>query len=300
VSRNGDQFGSDEFLRLFDFPLMRASVAQRPTSIVPQQYLFMLNSSFMIDRSKKLASLAQDAVSDPASRVDWLYRRVYGRAPTDLETAIGVEYLTVAESTVELDSGQGEKPNGSLLLHDFDGADYDDWVAVGTAFGNGPAKGTLAGQMEVTGFLGTGLVNSFLGGDGATGTLTSPEFKIDRKQIHMLVGGGKYPGATCIDLIVNGQVVRTATGPNDRGGGSERLSWSTWDVQPWVGQTAVFRIVDSRTEGWGHINVDHIYQSNDAHHLDHMPQPTGKPKLADRLQQYAQVLLSSNEFLFVR
>ena len=39
VSRNGDQFASDVFLRLFDFPIMRATVAQRPTSIVPQQLL---------------------------------------------------------------------------------------------------------------------------------------------------------------------------------------------------------------------------------------------------------------------
>ena len=35
VSRNGDQFATDHFLRLFDFPMMRASVARRPTSIVP-------------------------------------------------------------------------------------------------------------------------------------------------------------------------------------------------------------------------------------------------------------------------
>jgi len=51
VGRNGDAFGSDAFLRLFDFPLMRATVEQRPNSIVPQQFLFLINSSFMVERA---------------------------------------------------------------------------------------------------------------------------------------------------------------------------------------------------------------------------------------------------------
>src|SRR4051812_13622915 len=84
-----------------------------------------------------------------------------------------------------------------VLLADFEGDTYGDgWTTTGTAFGKGPAKGTLPGQMPVGGFLGKGLVNSFLGGDAATGTLTSPEFKVERRYINFLVGGGKQPGQT--------------------------------------------------------------------------------------------------------
>src|SRR5438445_572619 len=97
-----------------------------------------------------------------------------------------------------------ERPD--LLLTDFEGDAYPEgWVTSGTAFGKGPAKGTLPGQMAVDGFLGKGLVNSFLGGDDATGTLTSPEFKLERKYLNFLIGGGKHEGKTCINLIVNGK-----------------------------------------------------------------------------------------------
>jgi fructan beta-fructosidase len=149
-----------------------------------------------------------------------------------------------------------------VLLADFEGPDFGDWKTTGTAFGPGPAKGTLPDQMPVTGFLGKGLANSYHGGDRSVGTLTSPPFTVERRYINFLIGGGKYPGETCINLLVDGKVVRTATGPNDRPGGSEHLDWHTWDVGDLAGKKAVIEIVDKATGGWGHICVDHIVQSD--------------------------------------
>jgi fructan beta-fructosidase len=153
-------------------------------------------------------------------------------------------------------------PAVDILINDFEAADYGNWTAEGTAFGSGPAKGTLAGQMQVTGFEGTRLVNSFLGGDGPKGKLTSPPFTIERDYITFLIGGGGYTGKTCINLLVDGQVVCTATGPNTQPGGSEFLNWETWDVRKHRGKTAVIQIVDDASGGWGHINVDQIAQSD--------------------------------------
>ena len=149
-----------------------------------------------------------------------------------------------------------------IVLGDFEGKDYGAWKTTGTAFGTGPAHGTLPGQMNVDGFLGKGLANSFNGGDGATGTLTSPEFKMERKFINFLIGGGGWTNETCMNLLVDGKVVRTATGPNTKPGGSEALALASWDVTELFGKTAVFQIVDSRQGGWGHINVDQIVQSD--------------------------------------
>ncbi|NLH74376.1 MAG: glycoside hydrolase family 32 protein [Verrucomicrobia bacterium] len=149
-----------------------------------------------------------------------------------------------------------------ILIADFDGQDYGEWKSTGDAFGPGPAKGTLPGQMTVDGYKGSGLVNSFYGGDGSVGTLTSPEFTIQRKYISFLIGGGKDSERTCMNLLINGQVVRNATGPNDKPGGSERLEPEFWDVSEFIGKTGIIRIVDSATGGWGHINVDHIIQTD--------------------------------------
>jgi fructan beta-fructosidase len=149
-----------------------------------------------------------------------------------------------------------------LVIADFEGSDYGQWKTTGQAFGPGPARGTLPNQMAVDGFKGKGLVNSYHQGDGTTGTLTSPEFKIERKYISFLIGGGKDRDKTCMNLLVDGKVVRNATGPNDKPGGSETLVSDFWDVSEFAGRSAVLQIVDQATGGWGHINVDQIVQSD--------------------------------------
>ncbi|WP_328769530.1 GH32 C-terminal domain-containing protein [Streptomyces sp. NBC_00286] len=151
-------------------------------------------------------------------------------------------------------------PEGTVLA-DFEGGTYGDWTATGEAFGTAPATGTLPGQQGVSGFLGDGLANTFLKGDSSTGTLTSPEFTIDKKYVNFLVGGGNHPAgsdnATAVELLVDGQVVRSATGKD-----AEALNWASWDVGDLAGKKARIRIVDDNTGGWGHLNVDHIVLSD--------------------------------------
>lgn len=160
----------------------------------------------------------------------------------------------------------GSPQGDQILIADFEQEGYGDWKVTGEAFGPGPATGTLPGQMQVDGYQGQGLVNSFYGGDDSEGEMISPPFRIQRDYINFLVGGGRHPDETCVQLLINGEVVRSTTGPNDRSGGSERLDWSFWDVGRWKGQQAEIRILDHRKGGWGHINVDHIYQSD--HHVE--------------------------------
>lgn len=126
------------------------------------------------------------------------------------------------------------------------------------AFAAGPASGTAEGQQSVSGYEGGGLVNTFHpSGDGAVGTLTSPDFKLERKFLQFLIGGGNNTRSTMMQLLVAGKPVRTATGRD-----TEHLEWQSWDVSVLQGQQAQLQIVDQATGDWGHINVDHIVQTD--------------------------------------
>jgi beta-fructofuranosidase/levanase len=97
-------------------------------------------------------------------------------------------------------------------------------------------------------------------GNESEGKLVSAEFIIQKNYISFLIGGGYNPGKAYIKLVVNGQPVRTSTGMNE-----DLLKWRNWDVSALVGRVARIEIVDSMTSvswGWGHINVDHIIQSD--------------------------------------
>lgn len=147
-----------------------------------------------------------------------------------------------------------------VVFADFEGTDFAGWQAEGDAFAAGPSRGANGGQRPVTGFVGRGLVNSYTAAqrDKATGRLRSPEFVIDRHFIAFRIGGGGWPQKTCLNLLVDGRVVRTAVGPNTQKGGHEELQADGWNVAEFAGRRAQLEIVDSATSGWGHVTVDHI------------------------------------------
>lgn len=99
ISRNFDRSVSEEFLRIFDFPAPRSSSAARTESTVPQQYLFILNSPFMIARAKNLAERLRQSAPDDASRVDLAYSILFQRVPQSLEKEAGLKYLAQHEDS---------------------------------------------------------------------------------------------------------------------------------------------------------------------------------------------------------
>jgi fructan beta-fructosidase len=170
-----------------------------------------------------------------------------------------------------------------ILIADFEAETYEGWTISGEAFGPGPAKGTLDNQMGVNGYRGERLVNTFWQGDKTVGTALSPSFKISKPYIAFLIGGGRHPGRVGIELLVQGKSVRSSTGPE-----SEELEWASWDVKELQGQDARLMIFDRETGGWGHINVDHIIQT------DRIPD---RFDLAYRLEDYRRSNNYMNEKL---
>ena len=145
----------------------------------------------------------------------------------------------------------GERP--PIVLADFEGKDYGDWTVEGEAFGRGPARGAFNAGQRMSGFQGKGLVNTWPGTDAPKGKLTSPSFTIDRRFITFLIGGGNHPRQTCINLLVDGKIVRSSTGRD-----TDAMVGEHWDVRDLAGKTATIEIVDNHSGGWGHIDIDQI------------------------------------------
>jgi levanbiose-producing levanase len=143
------------------------------------------------------------------------------------------------------------------LVADFERATWGDgWTATGAFATAGPSNANLVGQV------GRRIADTFVGGgDPATGTVTSPGFTVDRDFVHFLLAGGDHAlgvePATSVQLLIDGQPVRTATGDD-----SARLRHVEWDVRQFAGQTAHFQILDDATGEWGHLMVDQIVLSD--------------------------------------
>ncbi|MFC8450375.1 glycoside hydrolase family 32 protein [Kitasatospora sp. NPDC057223] len=158
-------------------------------------------------------------------------------------------HLTVTEYT-----DLAQRP--ARLLADFEGGAYaPGWSATGDLTGTAPTTEQLPGSV------GAAVLDTFAGRDSATGTLTSPAFTIDRATLHLLVAGGNHPlgipGATSVNLLVDGQPVRTATGD-----GSGTLRPVDWDLSGLQGRTAQLQVLDDATGAWGHLMVDQVVLSD--------------------------------------
>ena len=168
------------------------------------------------------------------------------------------------------------------IIQAFEGDGFDSWQTTGTGFGLAPVTGKVDGVGgEFRNYGGNALVCSGHRGDAATGTLTSPQLKLTHAFLGFLVAGGNHPGKTAVQLLIDGKIVREATGANDL-----TLRETVWDISEFKGKTGVIRIIDNEVGAWGLIAADHFVFSSDA-----KPNfPKGgrpKPKAANNLVRVA-------------
>lgn len=150
-----------------------------------------------------------------------------------------------------------------VIFEDFEDGSWGAWMVEGKAFGERSAIGSedprieYPGSRMLEGWSGEAFASSWHAnrGDGGIGRLISPEFKIEKPVIAFLIAGGRHGELQCINLVVDDQVVRTATGEN-----SDIMVESSWDVTDLAGKTARIEIVDEPVEGnsWAHIGIDRI------------------------------------------
>ncbi|HZL36109.1 MAG TPA: PSD1 and planctomycete cytochrome C domain-containing protein [Tepidisphaeraceae bacterium] len=115
--------------RAFDFASPDATSAQRFTTTVPQQALFMMNSPFVARQAQRLTQRPDVAGnSDTRQRITALYRDLFDRVPMADELALGEKFIASEETTPrqepvwqygfsEYDAGAQRVKNFTPLAH---------------------------------------------------------------------------------------------------------------------------------------------------------------------------------------
>jgi fructan beta-fructosidase len=202
-------------------------------------------------------SLAQIPVKGAGNQKKWLLQTGGGTNKTQywVGNFDGTRFTMDEATRAYLSEGAGLE--GEVFANFEQGSHWDaGWTYTGSAFGNEPAPREW--NQPAKGHLGQRMASSYVGGDWHTGsTLSSREFPIAKNCINFQIGGGNHPGQTCINLLVDGNVVRTATGDD-----SDVMRWAGWNVAEFKGRTARLQIVDDFGGFWGRIYIDHILFSD--------------------------------------
>lgn len=72
------------------------------------------------------------------------------------------------------------------------------------------------------------------------------------------VAAKPWDAETTANLVVDGKVVRTATGTDGPG-----MDWNSWDLSDLQGKQARVQLIDNATGGWGHLLADHFVLANE-------------------------------------
>ena len=93
-----------EMFSTFDYVETANHIEQRPTTTVPHQALFLLNSPIV---HKQATAVAKEVIADfqtPQQRIEAAFRMLYARQPTEAELGRSLDFVAAAE--VELESVQ--------------------------------------------------------------------------------------------------------------------------------------------------------------------------------------------------
>ena len=166
------------------------------------------------------------------------------------------------DCTVEKGSEKPVVQKPDITFEEWNNEKYTGWTTDGNTFGNGPIKktaipgyqGDVGGDTErVVNSHATASGSDAASRDSATGTLTSKKFIIERKFINFWIGGGNHKNKTCLNVIVDGKVVRSVTGMNDN-----KMTLQSINVNDMQGKEACIKVVDAETGAWGNIGVGRI------------------------------------------
>jgi len=95
-----DRLNLASLYKTFDFAVPDMHSPGRFVTTIPQQALFMMNSPFIMEQAGRLAGRSEiRSEVPPGRRIQAIYRRVFGREATEKELALGMAFVSSPAST---------------------------------------------------------------------------------------------------------------------------------------------------------------------------------------------------------
>ncbi len=106
-----DRVAMPAFFRYFDFPGADAHAPARLETAIPQQALYLMNNSFVLEQAAALAQRSSGALEQsPAHRIQSVFQLALGRRPTPEELSLALAYIASAPPEVLEEPAQPAKP----------------------------------------------------------------------------------------------------------------------------------------------------------------------------------------------
>ncbi len=113
-----DRYDLDATYRTFDFPSPDISAPLRPTTTVPQQALFLLNSPFLLDGARALAG-RPDLPAEADRRIARLHLELLGRPAEPREVELGRRFVESRPKVEAAPSAWDEYAQVLLMTNEF-------------------------------------------------------------------------------------------------------------------------------------------------------------------------------------
>ncbi len=283
----------------FDFATPDASSPQRFVTTVPQQALFMMNSPFVIDRARALAAapeFQQPSADEP--QIHDLYQRVLARRAEPGEVDAGLRF--VATALTAPGPHDDEKPDWQYGYGAFDAATARTEFHPLPHFSGGEWKGGETMPVPALGFASISKDGGRPGPDAAHCAIR--RWTAPRDGTIAIAGTVRRPAAEGDGVLARivssraGELLKMEVAP------AQSAETKLDRVEVKAGETLDF-LVDARTGDNSDGFRWHPTITGDLGTFDSQAQFAGpapaRPAALKPWEQYAQVLLETNEFVFV-
>lgn len=168
--------------------------------------------------------------------------------------------------------------DGKPLNLDFETGTLKDWTATGDAFVSQPINGDTVSKRRSdmkSQHRGNYWIGTFeTAGDKPKGTLTSVPFKVTHAYASFLIAGGSQAEERVEIVRADDQSVIFKSTGND----TENLQPVVVDLREQIGKEIFIRLVDDRSDGWGHLNFDDFkFYSEEPKFPDQLKRPVLPP-----------------------